>query len=297
MSDYLISILSNIGMISLLALSAYILLVSGEISFGQQAYFGIGAYISGMVTAMLGWPLWLAILGGCLISGLSALLIGILTLRLSGLYFSIATLCFAEMVRLSLFSIHFQIDIRGEKVGPNGAEGFADIRWIFENDVSPLQFMIIIYLFLSIVLIFLFILERSRTGFIMRMIGQDALLAATQGINVVYFKLLTSLYAGLIAGLGGCLYAHFSTYIEPNIFSVMLGVHSLAYGLIGGLGTALGPVLGVIVDIGFLEGIRVLQGYRMIFFGGLVAIILVFRPRGILDEEQVYRLKRWLQKF
>jgi len=220
-----------------------------------------------------------------------------LTLRLSGLYFSIATLCFAEMVRLSLFSIHFQIDIRGEKVGPNGAEGFADIRWIFENDVSPLQFMIIIYLFLSIVLIFLFILERSRTGFIMRMIGQDALLAATQGINVVYFKLLTSLYAGLIAGLGGCLYAHFSTYIEPNIFSVMLGVHSLAYGLIGGLGTALGPVLGVIVDIGFLEGIRVLQGYRMIFFGGLVAIILVFRPRGILDEEQVYRLKRWLQKF
>ena len=284
-------------MISLLALSAYILLVSGEISFGQQAYFGIGAYISGMVTAMLGWPLWLAILGGCLISGLSALLIGILTLRLSGLYFSIATLCFAEMVRLSLFSIHFQIDIRGEKVGPNGAEGFADIRWIFENDVSPLQFMIIIYLFLSIVLIFLFILERSRTGFIMRMIGQDALLVATQGINVVYFKLLTSLYAGLIAGLGGCLYAHFSTYIEPNIFSVMLGVHSLAYGLIGGLGTALGPVLGVIVDIGFLEGIRVLQGYRMIFFGGLVAIILVFRPRGILDEEQVYRLKRWLQKF
>ena len=284
-------------MISLLALSAYILLVSGEISFGQQAYFGIGAYISGMVTAMLGWPLWLAILGGCLISGLSALLIGILTLRLSGLYFSIATLCFAEMVRLSLFSIHFQIDIRGEKVGPNGAEGFADIRWVFENDVSPLQFMIIIYLFLSIVLILLFILERSRTGFIMRMIGQDALLAATQGINVVYFKLLTSLFAGLIAGLGGCLYAHFSTYIEPNIFSVMLGVHSLAYGLIGGLGTALGPVLGVIVDIGFLEGIRVLQGYRMIFFGGLVAIILIFRPRGILDEEQVYRLKRWLRKF
>ena len=144
-------------MISLLALSAYILLVSGEISFGQQAYFGIGAYISGVVTAMLGWPLWLAILGGCLISGLFALLIGVLTLRLSGLYFSIATLCFAEMVRLSLFSIHFQIDIRGEKVGPNGAEGFADIRWIFENDVSPLQFMIIIYLFLSIVLIFLFI--------------------------------------------------------------------------------------------------------------------------------------------
>ena len=64
----------------------------------------------------------------------------------------------------------------------------------------------------------------------------------------------------------------------------MLGVHSLAYGLIGGLGTALGPLLGVLIDIGLLESIRALAGYRMIIFGGLVALLLIVRPRGLLDE-------------
>jgi len=70
----------------------------------------------------------------------------------------------------------------------------------------------------------------------------------------------------------------------------MLGVHSLAYGLMGGLGTAFGPILGVLIDIGLLESVRVFQGYRMIVFGGLVALMLVFMPRGILDETRL----RWL---
>ena len=91
-------------------------------------------------------------------------------------------------------------------------------------------------------------------------------------------------------GLGGGLYAHLTTYVEPRIFDVMLGVHSLAYGLIGGLGTALGPILGVLIDIGLLESIRALAGYRMIIFGGLVALLLIVRPRGLLDEKLVHRI-------
>ena len=291
MSDYLISVTSNIGIISFLALSAYILLISGEISFGQQAYFGIGAYVAGIMTTIYGWPFWAATLVGGSLSGFISLLIGYLTLRLSGLYFSIATLCFAEMIRLSLFSFHFKSDVNGEQLGPRGAEGFQDIRWMFENDVAPIDYMMLIYLILSIVLIFFLLLERSKMGAIIRMIGQDPLLASAQGVDVIFFKLLVSLIAGFIAGLGGCLFAHYSTYIEPNMFSVMLGVHSLAYGIIGGLGTCLGPILGVMFDIGFLEGIRIFQGYRMIVFGGIVAVILIYRPRGILDEEQVHQLR------
>jgi branched-chain amino acid transport system permease protein len=72
----------------------------------------------------------------------------------------------------------------------------------------------------------------------------------------------------------------------------MLGVHSLAYGLIGGLGTALGPLLGVLIDIGLLESIRALAGYRMIIFGGLVALLLIVRPRGLLDEKVVHGIGR-----
>lgn len=284
------------GIIAFVALSAYVILVAGEISFGQQAYFGIGAYVSGVASAMWEWPFVSALALGSLVAAVAALAVGALTLRLRGLYFAIATLCFAEMIRLGLNSVHVQVEIDGELVGPDGAEGFGDIRWIFENNITPLEFMFIIYGLLGAVLVLMLLVERSYLGAILRMIGQDPLLARSQGIDVRFCKLLAIMFAGMVAGLGGCLYAHFATYVEPNVFNVMLGVHGLAYGLIGGLGTALGPIIGVVLDIGFLEGIRAIQGYRMIVFGGLVAVLLIVMPRGILDEVRVHRIKRWLKR-
>jgi branched-chain amino acid transport system permease protein len=297
MDDYVVSVLSNMGMISFLALSAYLLLLTGEISFGQQAYFAISAYLSAMATAMWGWPLWAGLLLGATAAAFAASIIGVLTLRLRGLYFSIATLAFAEMVRLLFVIFHYQIVIDGEPVGPDGAEGFRDIRWVFENNVTAFEYMVIIFLVLFIVLAMFFQLERSRLGSIFRMLGEDTLLAEMQGLNVIRFKVLASGIAGFIAGIGGAFYAHFATYLEPQIFNVMLGVHGLVYGLIGGLGTALGPLIGVALDIGFLEAIRAIHGYRMIVFGGLVAVLLIFMPRGILDEERVHWIRmtwrRW----
>ncbi len=297
MDDYVVSVLSNIGMISFLALSAYLLLLTGEISFGQQAFFAISAYLSGIATAMWGWPLWLGVGWGALAAAAAASVIGVLTLRLRGLYFSIATLAFAEMVRLLFVIFHYQVVIDGEPVGPDGAEGFRDIRWVFENNVSATEYMVIIYTVLLVVLALFFLLERSRLGSIFRMLGEDTLLAEMQGLNVIRFKVLASGMAGFIAGIGGAFYAHFATYLEPQIFNVMLGVHALVYGLIGGLGTALGPLIGVGLDIGFLEAVRAVQGYRMIVFGGLVAVLLIFMPRGILDEERIHWIrmtwKRW----
>ena len=296
-NDYLLTIISNIGMISLIALSAYLLLISGEISFGQQAYFGISAYAGAIATTLWGWPLWVALLFGSSLAALAAGFVGLLTLRISGLYFSIATLAFAEMVRLSLFELTYQVEIDGELIGPNGAEGFGEIRWIFDNDVSVLEYTLVIYGVLLLVLFCMVLIERSPLGMIFRMLGQDPLLTRVQGLNPVRYKVTAAILAGFIAGLGGTLYAHSFTYIEPQMFNIMLGVHSLAYGLIGGLGTVLGPLLGVAIDIGFLESVRVIQGYRMIVFGGLVALMLIFMPRGILDENRVYRLKNAVRRW
>ena len=296
-NDYLLTVISNIGMIALIALSAYLLLISGEISFGQQAYFGISAYAGAIATTLWGGPLWMALLFGSSLAALAAGLVGLLTLRVSGLYFSIATLAFAEMVRLSLFKLTYQVEIDGELIGPNGAEGFGEIRWIFDNDVSVFQYTLLIYGVLFLVLLFLVLIERSRLGMIFRMLGQDPLLTRIQGLNPVRYKVTAAIIAGFIAGLGGALYAHSFTYIEPQIFNIMLGVHALAYGLIGGLGTVLGPLIGVAIDIGFLESVRAIQGYRMIAFGGLVAIMLIFMPRGILDENRVYRLKSFARRW
>ena len=285
MDEYSVGVLTNIGLFSFLALSAYLLLIAGEMSFGQQAFFGVGAYTGGVLTAIYGVPLPLAALAAMASGALVAVLVGLPTLRLRGLYFAMATLAAAEMARILFELLHFQRRIGGELVGPDGTQGFRGIRWVFERGVEPLEYLAIVYGLLFIILVAFVRIERSHLGVTLRSIGADPELAASLGVNVNRLKLGVAAAAGALAALGGVLFAHHNTYIEPRNFDIMLGVHSLAYALIGGLGTAFGPLLGVLVDLGLLEGTRIFQGYRMIVFGGLVAVLLVFRPRGIFGRE------------
>ena len=289
--DYVLSVLSNMGLISFVALSAYLLLIVGQVSFGQQGFFAIGAYAAAVCTVVWELPLALAILFAAVVAGIAGVALGLPTLRMRGLYFAVGTLAFGEMVRLLLNVFVYQVEIDGELVGPAGAEGFRDIRYIFENDISQLEFALLIYGLLAVVVAALFFLEFTRLGSIFRMLGEDDLATSMQGVNVNAYRLLAVALAGLIAGIGGAMFSHFTTYLEPRNFSIMLGVHSLAYGLIGGLGTVFGPLIGVGIDIGLLESLRWLSSYRMIMFGGLVAVLLIFRPRGLLDEEAVHRLR------
>jgi branched-chain amino acid transport system permease protein len=289
--EFTVGVLSNVGMISFLALSAYLLLVAGEISFGQQGFFAIGAYGAGVGTALWGWPLGVALAWGAAAAAGAAALVGALTLRLRGMYFAVATLAFAEALRIAFELIRYQVEVDGEPVGPNGIDGFGGIRHVLEHDIGPVQYLALIYGLLGATLALILWAERTRIGRVLRMIGEDPALAAMQGVDAARAKLAAATAAGALAGLGGGLYAHLTTYVEPRNFDVMLGVHSLAYGLIGGLGSALGPLLGVAIDIGLLESTRWFSGYRMIVFGGLVAVLLILRPRGLLDERMVQRLR------
>ncbi|MDQ5850199.1 MAG: branched-chain amino acid ABC transporter permease [Pseudomonadota bacterium] len=291
MDEYSIGVLTNVGLLSFVALSAYLLLIAGELSFGQQAFFGVGAYAAGIGTAMLGWPLPVAAAAAMALGALAAFLVGVPTLRLRGLYFAMATLAAAEMLRILLELFHWRIEVGGETVGPDGSQGFRGIRWIFERGVEPLDFLAIVYALLVLTLIAFMLMERSRLGATLRAVGEDPELAGCVGIAVRKLKLGVVAASGALAALGGALFAHHNTYIEPRNFDVMLGVHSLAYALIGGLGTALGPLLGVALDIGLLEGSRIFGGMRMIVFGGLVALLLVLRPRGLLDERVVHWIR------
>jgi branched-chain amino acid transport system permease protein len=217
-------------------------------------------------------------------------LVGLPTLRLRGLYFAMASLAAAEMLRIGFELLHWQVEIGGERVGPDGTQGFRGIRWVFERGVEPEHFLAVVWSLLALVVALLLVLERSKLGTTIRGLGEDAELARSVGIDVERCKLGVAAASGGLAALGGALFAHHNTYIEPRNFDIMLGVHSLAYALIGGLGTAFGPLLGVALDVGLLETSRVLHGYRMVAFGGLVALLLIWRPRGLLDE----RLVHWL---
>ncbi|TMH63274.1 MAG: branched-chain amino acid ABC transporter permease [Betaproteobacteria bacterium] len=291
MDEYAIGVLTNIGLFSFVALSAWLLLVAGELSFGQQAFFGVGAYAAGIGTAMLGWPLPLAALAAMALGAAAAALVGLPTLRLRGLYFTMATLAAAEMLRILFELFHWQIALGDERIGPDGTQGFRGIRWMLERGIEPLDFLAMVWILLIGVMVIFLRVENSRLGATLRALGHDPELARSAGIDVDRLKLGVVAAGGALAALGGALFAHHNTYIEPRNFDIMLGVHSLAYGLIGGLGTAFGPLLGVVLDIGVLEATRSLQGYRMIVFGGLVAVLLVFRPRGLLDERVVHWIR------
>lgn len=291
-----IGLATDIAVLSLLALSAYLVLLVGRISFGQQAWFGVGAYVSGLATALAQWPLGAALLLGMAVGAALSVLLAFPTLRLSGLNYAVATLALAEMMRLGLLGWHFTRDIDGVPVGPQGAEGFRDIRWLLENDVSPGAFLALCTSVLLAVLLGLAWLRPRRLGVALRQVGHDETLAASQGLPVLRLQLLAIGLAGGVAALGGGLYAHRATYIEPALFDPMLGVHAVGYALIGGLGIALGPLIGVAFDIGLLEATKVFAGWRMVVFGGLVALFLRFRPRGLLDEDTVHRLWHGLRR-
>lgn len=291
-----VGLASDIAIMSLLALSAYLLLLVGRISFGQQAFFGIGAYVSALVSVMAQWPLVLALGLGAAVAALASLALALPTMKLSGLNYAVATLAFAEMLRIALQSWHWQVERGDGPVGPAGVEGFGDIRWLLENDVSAGHYLALVALVLVAVLLALGWVERRRLGSALRMTGHDDTLAAAQGIAVTRLRLGVATAAGALAGLGGGLYAHRATYIEPALFEPMLGVHAVGYALLGGLGTALGPLLGVLFDLGLLEATRVFAGWRMVVFGGLVALFLRWRPRGLLDEALVHRFSMARQR-
>jgi branched-chain amino acid transport system permease protein len=226
-----------------------------------------------------------------------ALVLAILTVRLSGLYFAISTLCFAELCRLGLLQVRAPFDIDGRTTGPDGPEGFSNIRWIFEHNYSVQDFLVLTTVCLVALLGLLFLLERSRIMLRARLVGQDSILAQSLGLRPILYRIVFVTLSGGVAGFGGGLFALFNTYIEPNMFGVMLGVHGLAYAVIGGLGAPIGPLIGVAIDIGLLESIRAISAYRMIAFGGLVALLLILLPQGLISPRFVERMRRWRKLF
>jgi len=295
-SDYAVSLLIRVGIEAFVALSAYLLLLMGRISFGQQGFFVIGAYAAGVATALYGVPLPAGLaVGAAAAAGAGALLAAPLG-RTHGLYFAAGTLAFAELTRVALLTLRYQVGVGRDLVGPAGPDGFRGIRALFVSGVPMAGYGLAIYALLALTLLGIGLGLRSRWGEALRMIGEDETVAGAVGIRVSRVRAWAITAAAGLAGLGGALFAHYATYVEPGHADVMLGVHSLAYGLIGGLGTPIGPIIGVAVDIGLLESFRVFSGLRMILFGGLVMLLLIVRPRGLLDEVTVHRLGRLLSR-
>jgi len=289
--EYYIAVLSIIGIHILLGLSVYLVAITGQLSFGQQGFYAIGAYLAGMGTALWGIPFLPAILIGMTAAGVVGCLVGFPALRVKGLYLGIATFGFGEIVRLVFLNIKYTKSIGGKLVGPNGAEGFRHVSYIYERGMTQVQYLSIIYAAVLAVAILISLLERSKLGVKFRAVEEDETAAAMVGINVTAVKVFAFTLSGFVAGLGGALFVHYSTYIDHEMVALPLAVASVTYPMLGGLGSFWGTILGAALLIFLTESLRALQEFRMIIYGSLIILMMTFRPRGIIDEALLRRVR------
>ena len=289
--EYYIAVLSIIGMHMLLGLSVYLVAITGQLSFGQQGFYAIGAYLAGIGTALWGLHLLPALLLGIAAAGVVGFLVGLPALRVKGLYLGIATFGFGELVRLTFLNIRYTKMIGGKLVGPNGAEGFRHVSYIYDHGLTQLQYLGIIYAAVAVIAVLLYALEGSKLGAKFRAVEEDEIAAAMVGINVTGVKVFTFTLSGLVAGLGGALFVHYSTYIDHDMVALPLAVASVTYPMLGGLGSFWGTILAAAFLISLTESLRFLQEFRLIIYGALIIVTMVFRPRGIIDEAVVRKLR------
>jgi branched-chain amino acid transport system permease protein len=293
--DFYLGLAQVIGVHTLLGLSAYCVLLTGQVSLAQAAFFAVGAYVAAILTVIFKWHLFAALGVSAAVSGLTACAVGFPALRVKGLMLVVATLAFGEAVRLFFFNFTYQIQAGELRIGPHGAEGFRQIRFFPEHGWSTFDVLVFIWLMVAMVMACLWWLDRSRAGAVMRAVGEDEVAAHSSGINVTAVKVSAMTIGGVIAGIGGGIFAHYTTHIEHMQFGVILATFAIAYPILGGLSNVFGTLLAVIFIQGFLiEGLRFLGDWRNLLFGALIVLAMNLRPRGFLDAGGVTSLKRVL---
>lgn len=285
--DFYYGLAQIIGVHTLLGLSAYIVLLTGQVTMAQAAFFAIGAYAAGMLTVLGGWHLVPALGASAVAGAATAAAVGFPALRVKGLMLVVATLAFGEGVRLFFFNFDYQVSKGDIKVGPLGGEGFRQIRFFPENGWTTAEVMLFVWAFAVAALLLLWWFDRSRYGAVLRAVGEDELAAQSVGINLTAVKVSAFTIGGAIAGIGGGLYAHYTTHIEHSNFNVLVATFAIAYPIVGGLSNVWGTVAAVIFVQGFLiEGLRFLGDWRNLLFGALIVLAMNVRPTGFFGRRR-----------
>ena len=206
--------------------------------------------------------------------------VGFPALRVRGLMLVVATLAFGEAVRLFFFNFTYQVQAGNLKLGPHGAEGFRQIRYFPEHGWTTLDVVLFIWAVVVLVMAGLWWLDRSRAGAVLRAVGEDEVAAQSTGINITAAKVSAMTIGGVIAGIGGGIFAHYTTHIEHAQFGVVLATFAIAYPILGGLSNVFGTLLAVVFIQGFLiEGLRFMGDWRNLLFGALIVLAMIVRPQ------------------
>jgi branched-chain amino acid transport system permease protein len=298
---YYAEILSLTGISVILAVSLNLITgFTGQFSIGHAGFMAVGAYSSVFVTVYYseGLELWLTslvgatvaqslvflvvIIVGALVAALAGLVVGIPSLRLRGDYLAIVTLGFAEIIRIIILNI--------DQVG--GATGFRGRVPPFDGRLIIPQYANFIWIggFAVITIVVVYNIVHSDIGRSLISIREDELAAEAMGINTTRYKVVAFVISSAFAGIAGALFGHFRQFLHTNDFQFIKSIEIIIMIVLGGMGSISGSILGAIVITILPELLRKLPGdlygYRLVIYSGLLIVIMLTRPQGVLGAKE-----------
>jgi len=294
-SGYLLHLMIISGIWIIMAQGLNVILgYTGLLSLGQGGLFGVGAYVSAILMVRLGWSFWAAMPAATLVSALIGLAVGYPVLRTKGIYFAIVTLGLGVILS-EIFDNWIEVT--------RGPMGISDIPFPSPIDlgVTSIEFASktsYYYLVVVIVLVAIWAIyrvARSNLGRALIAIKEDEILATSYGMFPPTFKLIAFIICSAFAGLAGCLYASYISYISPASFGVYTSIDAVIIVVIGSAGTVMGPILGTIILVLVPEALRFASEYRMLVFAVILFLVTVYMPQGLGRAiSRVFR-SNWLE--
>lgn len=278
LNSYWVDVLNNVGLYAILALSLNIILGhAGLFHMGHAAFYAIGAYTTAIINTTMDVPvLWLMPLSG-VTAGVLALIVARPIIHLRGDYLLIVTIGLVEIVRIALVN-----NVFGITGGSNGIFGI-DRPVLFGFIIrSPEHFFYLIWGFAAVTVFLFYRLERSRFGRALNYLREDDTAAEGSGINISHYKLIAFAIGAFWAGMAGTIYASKMTIIAPESFNFWESVILFMIVLLGGRGSIPGVLLGAFLVVGLPELFRQFASARMLVFGLIMIIMMIFRTEGIL---------------
>jgi branched-chain amino acid transport system permease protein len=270
------NVVLSLGTNALLALSIWLTLACGMLAMANAAFMGIGAYAAALLTMNYDAPFSVALAGGMVAPAIVAALIGLPTIRLSGVYLAMATLGFGEVVRVAVLNTE---SLTGGALGLNGIPQSTQWWHVLAAVV--------------VVLLVLWRVRASKVGRAFDAIRGDETAAGLMGINVRANKMLAFILGAVVAGLAGALNAHLTFFIGPGEYGFDRGVEILTMAILGGIGGLPGPLLGSAIITLLPEALRGFSDLRLVANGVILVVIVLFLPQGIWDP---VRFARWARR-
>ncbi|MBI3091318.1 MAG: branched-chain amino acid ABC transporter permease [Candidatus Tectomicrobia bacterium] len=287
-SDYALHLTNLAGIYMILVLGLNIVMgYAGQVNLGHAAFWGVGAYASSLLVMGWGVPFLVGMFCGAIAAAIVAWVVGYPTLKLKGHYLAMASLAFGQVVYFVL--------LNWEPV-TNGSQGLRDIPpprlgpLVFASDE---MFFYLAWGMLIILTGITVLIRDSKFGRAFLAVREGNIAAEAMGVNVANMKVLAFVISAVYGGIAGSLYAHWSTYISPDNFSLEASIQLLVMLVVGGLGTLGGPLLGAFILTFLPEWLRFLKSYYMVVYGVLLIIFILRMPYGLVGLFE--RAGAWLR--